>query len=369
MSKSGTTSLSLVFMAIVLLFYILFIWASFFIPFVIALLISLSIISLYSFFKNKNINKYISFFLSVFTFWMIFFLVWYIINSNINDLIDNSEEYQSKFRVLIFSLTENSKYLDLVTNQLKDSIIWNINISKALGWIASALTSIVSYFGIIFFYTIFILLEYRYFWNKVRLILSWISWKDKVSDVIDHIKKDVRSYFVIKALASFATGFLSFILLLSVWIDFAPFWALLIFLLNFIPTIWSIIAVMLVLVFWFIQFGLLVEFTVLLIWLPSVQILIWNIIEPRFMWTKLNLSPLVIILSLWFWGIIWWVVWMLLSVPIMVIINIILSNIETTRPLAILMSEKWDLRTSFWIEKRKRKKILEKLKKKIFKSK
>jgi hypothetical protein len=68
-----------------------------------------------------------------------------------------------------------------------------------------------------------------------------------------------------------------------------------------------------------------------------------NIIEPRFMGNKLNLSPLVIIIALGFWWTIWWVVGMLLSVPIMVIINIILAKFPSTRSIAILLSEKWEL--------------------------
>jgi len=59
------------------------------------------------------------------------------------------------------------------------------------------------------------------------------------------------------------------------------------------------------------------------------------------MWSRLNLSPLVILLSLWLWWLVWGIIWMLLSVPIMVTINIILSRFETTRPISILLSEKW----------------------------
>jgi predicted PurR-regulated permease PerM len=79
---------------------------------------------------------------------------------------------------------------------------------------------------------------------------------------------------------------------------------------------------------------------ILLVWLDQ---LVWNIIEPKFMWDKLNLSPVVIILALAFWWMVWWIVWMFLSAPIMVIINIILSRIPETRPIAVLLSEKWKL--------------------------
>jgi predicted PurR-regulated permease PerM len=99
--------------------------------------------------------------------------------------------------------------------------------------------------------------------------------------------------------------------------------------------------------------------------LTVVEILMWNIIEPQFMGNRLNLSPLVIIISLAFWYNIWGVVWMLLSVPIMAIINIILAKIPSTRWIAILLSEKWELQVDSPDVIIKRKKLLIKFKEKI----
>ena len=186
---------------------------------------------------------------------------------------------------------------------------------------------------------------------------------------MEHIKKDVKAYFLIKSWTSIITATLSYILLVILWVDFALFWALIIFILNFIPTIGSIIAVLFPLFFAFIQFGFTISFFSTFAWLVFIQVLMWNIIEPRFMWNKLNLSPLVIIISLWFWGSIWGIIWMLLSVPIMVIINIILSNIKITKPIAVLMSEKWEIKTDFWVVHKHKKRLLHHLKKKFLKKK
>jgi predicted PurR-regulated permease PerM len=91
-----------------------------------------------------------------------------------------------------------------------------------------------------------------------------------------------------------------------------------------------------------------------------------NIIEPRFVGNKLNLSPLLIILALGFWWYIWGVVGMLLSVPIMVIMNIILSKFEPTRPIAVLFSEKWDLKIENEESEQNRKALVNKIKKRLF---
>lgn len=63
-----------------------------------------------------------------------------------------------------------------------------------------------------------------------------------------------------------------------------------------------------------------------------------NLIEPRVLGNRLNLSPLLLIFSLVFWGYVWGIAGMLLSVPIMSMIKIILSKFESTKPLSILMA-------------------------------
>lgn len=367
MKNTGVTSFNLVFVSVVLFFYILYIWASFIIPFVIALLISLAIISLSAFFKNKWVNKALSFIMSLMIFTLFFFFIGIIINSNVQDMITQSWTYQEKLKIILKPFFDQISTFPFNVEELKNKVFETINISKALWFIFSALTSIVSYMWIIFFYVIFLLLESRFISGKIKLILWKMNWKEKIIDVIDHIKRDVRSYFVIKTVISIITAFLSYIVLLSFRVDFALFWALLVFILNFIPTIGSIIALIFPLLFAFIQFSLTIPFiavTSLLIW---IQVLMWNFIEPRFMWNKLNLSPLVIILSLWFWWLIWWVVGMLLSVPIMVIINIILWNIKATKPLAILMSEKWEIKSEYSSVKNHKNRVFRKLKNKLFK--
>jgi len=368
-NTSSVTSFSLVFISVILLFYILYIGASFIIPFVIALLISSIIISMASFFEKKWVNKIISFVFSLVIFSFIFFLIWFIINSNVKEMINNSGLYQDRLRELAYPIFNHFSWFQIDVNSLKEKTLGAVQISSVLWWVVSAITSIVGYLGIIFFYVIFILLESRFISKKIKIILWKVNWKDKIIEIIDHIKKDVKSYFVIKTIISFVTSILSYIILVSLWVDFALFWALLIFIFNFIPTIGSIIAVIFPLFFAFIQFGFTFSFSVVLIWLSAIQIIMGNFIEPRFMGNKLNLSPLVIIIALWFWGIIWWIVGMILSVPIMVIINIILSNIKETKPLAILMSEKWEIKTDFWIIEKQKYKLFNKIKNTFLKKK
>jgi len=119
---------------------------------------------------------------------------------------------------------------------------------------------------------------------------------NQIFSIIDTIKKDVKMYFVIKTGASFITGLVSYFILISFGVEFALFWAFIIFLLNYIPTVGSIIAVFFPVTFSLLQFESFSTFAFLLLTLTSIQLLMGNLIEPRFMGNRLNLSPLVILL-------------------------------------------------------------------------
>jgi predicted PurR-regulated permease PerM len=126
-------------------------------------------------------------------------------------------------------------------------------------------------------------------------------------------------------------------------VDAPFFWALLIFLLNYIPTIGSLIATLFPAVFSLMQFGEFTPFLIILVGLGVLEWLIGNIVEPRVMGKTLNISPLVAIISLVVWGEIWGITGMLLSVPITVVLVIVLSQFDSTKKIAIVLSENGDL--------------------------
>lgn len=124
---------------------------------------------------------------------------------------------------------------------------------------------------------------------------------------------------------------------------FAFFWAFLIFLLNFIPNIGSLIATLFPALIAGLQFGDLEQPLLVLVSVGAIQLLVGNFLEPRLMGDSLNISSLVVILGLAFGGDLWGIVGMFLSVPIMVMIVIILSQFQSTRGVAILLSDKGDV--------------------------
>ncbi len=347
------------FLSILALLYLLYVWSWLILPFVISLLLSFWIISVANFFKKLWINTFLAYLSSFVSFFVFFFVVWWIINTNINEITkpENIDFYQNRIESITTPILDYLTKFNVNEDAIRQKIIKSIDFSSLFWNITWAITTILSSAWLIFVYVLFILLEYRFFKEKLDKMSTNPLKKARINSMLSKIKNDIRTYFFIKTITSIITWVLSYLVLVAFKVDFALFWWFSIFILNFIPTIWSIIAVIIVSIFAMIQFwfNLLLLFLVsILIW---IQFLIWNVIEPKLMWSKLNLSPLVILLSLWLWGSIWWIIWMLLSVPIMVIINIILSKFDSTKPIAILLSEKWniDLEDDITIERTREK--------------
>jgi AI-2 transport protein TqsA len=153
------------------------------------------------------------------------------------------------------------------------------------------------------------------------------------------IAQSVRRYIWIKTVVSVLTGVMCYAVLRWLGIDFAETWALLIFLLNYIPNIGSIVAVAFPALLALVQFETPGPFVVLVLSLTAIQLAIGSVLEPMLMGSTLNVSPFAIILSLTFWGTIWGVVGMFLSVPILVAIMIVCAHVPTWRWVAILLSK------------------------------
>ena len=120
---------------------------------------------------------------------------------------------------------------------------------------------------------------------------------------------------------------------------FAFFWAFLIFILNYIPTIGYLIATLFPALISLLQFGTFINPMIVLVAIGSIQFLVGNVIEPKLMGNSLNVSPLVVLISLAFWGTIWGVTGMILSVTITIMIIISCSQFKSTKWIAILLSE------------------------------
>ena len=262
-------------------------------------------------------------------------LVIEMISRNIGEVIKTAPMYQKNIEVLFGDLLE-SFGLEKLPSMME--LAKQLDITSALSRVAGSLTVIAGNTGIILIYVIFLLLEQRSMESKLDALFREPERRTKIQQILSEIQKDIEAYIAIKTLLSIATGLLSYIILIYIGVDYSEFWAFLIFLLNYIPTIGSLIATIFPALLALIQFESFTSSLIVFISIALIQFIIGNIIEPKMMGRSLNLSALVVLLSLALWGSIWGVVGMFLCVPLTVILMIIFTNFEKTRPIAVMLS-------------------------------
>jgi len=328
--------------SIVIIVAILIYGKSIILPFVIAVLIWFVVKKMRNLIdKISFIKKYVpawikSIFASLLIFVVLFVIAKVLINS-IEGLATSYENYAKNIEVVgnrinnLFKINVNE---ELVT------LIKDFNFKYYLSILLNSLSDILGNMVMIIFYIVFLFVEELLFKNKFKLIYTDKVQYERNMAIIKKIDRSLSSYISLKSLISLLTTTLSYFVLLAVGIDSALFWAFLIFMFNFIPSIGPILGTLLPALFSLIQFGTFFPFLIILLGVGAIAVLVGSLVEPRIMGNTLNISPLVAILSLAIWGAIWGITGMLLSVPITVAMIIIFSQFTSTRSIAILLSEK-----------------------------
>lgn len=159
----------------------------------------------------------------------------------------------------------------------------------------------------------------------------------KLLEGFEYVKSSIVTYMKVKFLVSLMTGFGYFLICWIFGIDFALFWGFLAFLLNFIPTVGSIIASIPPLLLALIQVDSMGIILLIVILFVTIQLVMGNIVEPKIQGSKLSLNTVVVILGLVFWGYLWGVTGMILSVPLLVLTKVILSQLPDAQVMMRLM--------------------------------
>ena len=158
------------------------------------------------------------------------------------------------------------------------------------------------------------------------------------------IRRSVESYLLSKVIISAATGLLVGITLIVLDIPLAMAFGVLAFLLNFIPNVGSLIATLLPLPVVIVSPDVSSGAAAAAILVPAaIQGTMGNAIEPKFMGDSLDLHPIVILISLIFWGMLWGIVGMLLATPITAILKLFLAKFDGSRPVSELLAGRLDM--------------------------
>ncbi|WP_170464749.1 AI-2E family transporter [Ruegeria arenilitoris] len=192
-------------------------------------------------------------------------------------------------------------------------------------------------------YIIFILTDLDDMPEKVRKAFGDAETSDRSLKIVAQINQKIGSYLSAKTLINVILALISFVIMLLLGIEFALFWAILIGLLNYIPYLGSILGVLFPVMLSLVQFGGLWHAGVAFVALMAAQLFVGNILEPRLVGNSVNLSGFMVLFSLTIWTAMWGLAGTILAIPLTAVVMIILSQIQSTRPLAILMSESGEL--------------------------
>ncbi|MGE0827807.1 MAG: AI-2E family transporter [Hyphomonadaceae bacterium] len=204
--------------------------------------------------------------------------------------------------------------------------------------IGSAIQSVASDTIFIFIYLGFIISAAETFPKRLDRIFRAPSVRERAARVFTSIRLSMSRYLWTQTIVSLIICALTYPTLLLIGLENALFWTFIIFFLNYIPTIGSIIAVALPTAFALVQFPDLSRVALTAAGVGVWQFVIGNFIQPRMTGDSLNLSAVVVLLSLSIWGIIWGIAGAFLAAPITVMVMIVLAQFKSTRWMAILLS-------------------------------
>jgi AI-2 transport protein TqsA len=335
----------------VLIGFIAYIGRGVIIPFIVGGFLSFFIFTLKETIKKGPlIGRYLPHWLCyVFAFaaiGLVFVLIANIVRENVSILIAKAPVFEERLRTLSSAGLEVLARFEMISPDFMSGI--DELRSQALGVIrplvseiGAAMRSMTANVVTIALYTIFLLVERGRTFRKIGLLSEDAEERMAVFDTIRDIGTMVREFITLKTVVNLIVATLSFGAMRLIGVEFAGFWALLIFLLNYIPIVGAPSAIIAISLFTLVQpeHGGARSALLALGLLFAIEQTMGSFVEPRLMGRSLNLSPLVILLSLSIWGTLWGFAGALLAVPITVSIMIILTQFSSTRPIAILMSD------------------------------
>jgi len=261
----------------------------------------------------------------------------------VEQIQNNDNHYEIRFKMIydwiatLFELPNDdaqSLWRNLWDQEAIRNFVRDLTIS-----ISNTSFKFVSSAVLVVLFTVFILFEASYF--RAKLIAAFENRIDRIDRMGNDIIAQVTRYLGAKFLISLVNGIIFAVAFHIVGLEFAIVWGIIQFLLNFIPTLGSIVAGVGISLFALIQFWpepapIIIIIAIILV----VNLVLCNILDPKIIGDHVGISPLIILVSLSIWGYIWGFAGMVLAVPMTVIIKIICENIPIMEPVSILIGSR-----------------------------
>lgn len=308
--------------------------ASILTPILLAFFVAIILVQPILWLRSKGVNHTLAIIIVLISTIAIFGGIGMVIGTSINNFVSDAPIYANKLRELLNDLLTslNTQGINISPERWEGII----DPGKIMNYTASLLSDFGALMGntmLIFFIVVFVLLERNSLRLKAEIIAE--NYNNNLN-VLTTIINSIRTYLGLKTMISLVTGIFIWLWLLIFGIKYAVLWGLIAFLLNYIPNIGSIIAGIPTVLFALVQLGLGGAGWTILGYL-IVNMVVGNVVEPRLMGRKMELSTLIVFLSLIFWGFILGTIGMFLAIPLTMTFKIMLDQNPKTQWLSILL--------------------------------
>jgi len=334
------TSATIILAAIVVVIYGMQMAKVILVPFLIAVFLALITVRPMLWLQQKRVPAILAALIIVTMIMLILAVVGMILGTSIADFTAALPGYQARLDTIVDGVVEFIGK-NLRSGESVESLGDMVDPGWAMGLAATILNSlkdVLTNTFLIFFTMIFILLEASTVQTKVEAAFGR---SENSLGRPRQFLQNLGRYLGIKTIVSMATGLCAGTLTWSIGVDFPLLWAMLAFLLNYVPTIGSIIAAVPAVLLALVQLGP-GEASATAIGFAGINVIFGNLVEPRLMGYGVGISPLIVFVGLVFWGWVFGPVGMLLSVPLTMTLKLGLESDERTRWVAILLGSERD---------------------------
>ena len=217
-------------------------------------------------------------------------------------------------------------------------LLQQLNPARFVGEAAKGVQNIASGAFVVLIYLGFLVASRTGFVTKARKLFVSPTASDEAQGIFQRIRHGVEGYVWVQTVAGLLIAVPAGVLMVVLGLSHAIFWAFLIFVASYVPVIGGAIGTTLPAVFALLEFPGLGQPIILFVGLQAIGFVVGSIVQPRMQGSSLNLDPVVIFLSLAFWGAMWGLTGAFLSTPLTVTAMAILAQFPSTGWIAVLLS-------------------------------
>lgn len=331
----------LLIIALPISFYVLKLLSFIFIPLLFSMIVALMFLPLMRKLNKKKIPKAINLIIVILIIAVFIFLINQVIQFSGRELMSSENnilmDIEEKLKETLIFIEQKLGIERINGESISEHYVQKLNLEDKVNSLIDHIGSIFSMSLTTVFFTILLLTESLNFQKILNSTI--IKQKRESVKVFMKIERDIITFVKVKFWVSLFTGIGFSVACYLFDVNFPIFWGLVAFLLNFIQMIGSIISIIILALFAFIEIDSTNVLMFFILSITGVQVIFGSITEPILMGKSFSINVITILIMLMFWGFIWGIPGMILSVPLTVFMKIILEQFPKTNVIAKLMSE------------------------------